>query len=144
MSDVELHPVVLDLSSSFVVKDGLLVMEPEDARTHLKRLQSVDAAERPLVAEHLVALAFRFRAQAADAAEGSIALLLAFTVATLDGATDKAASLFANAGLEQEAAAVFAERSAAAAIGKARTLAAPRAEDVQRAAPSVKPKRGLR
>jgi hypothetical protein len=133
MNDVELHPVVAELSSAFIVKDGRLVMDPDDAHKHFKRLQTLDPGERPLIAEHLVALAFRFREQAADAAEGSIALLLAFTAAALDGAADQAASLFVAAGLEKETAAL---------IGKAQTLAAPRAEPKSTA--SVKPKRGLR
>lgn len=133
MTDIELHPVVAELSSSFVVKDGRLVMEPEDAKKHLKRLQTLDATERQVVAEHLVALAFRFREHAADAAEGGIVLLLAFTAAALDGATETAANLFVAAGLQKEA---------ATAIGNAAALTAPRAQP-RRATP-VKPKRGLK
>lgn len=135
MTDVELHPVVTELSSAFVVKDGRLVMEPADAEHHIQRLKTLEPTERALVAEHLVALAFRFRERAPDAAEAAVVLLLAFTAAALEGATEKAANLFVDAGLAKDV---------ANAIGKAQALTAPRASDTSKGPAPVKPKRGLR
>jgi hypothetical protein len=134
---VELHPIARALSHAFAVHDGLLVMTPEDAATHLAAVQAVHDDERELLATHLVALAHRLREQAGETAEGAIALLIAFTVAALgEENADKAADMFANAGLGKEA---------ANAIGSAQNIKAPRAEDAAKPASAApKLKRGLK
>lgn len=135
--NVALHPIVKELQKSFVVKDGELVMSAEDAEKHLRAVQAVSGPDKQTVAEHLVALAHRFKEQAGKTAEGSIALLIAYTVALLgEGAQQKASDLFAAVGLGKEA---------AAAIGGAQGVKAPRAEETARGQPPVvKAKRGLK
>ncbi len=134
---VELHPIANALSKAFEVKDGLLVMSADEAGKHLAAVQAIDDDERELLATHLVALAHRFREQAGEAAAGAIALLIAFTVAALgEENAEKAADMFANAGLAKEAANV---------IGAAQTMKAPRAEDAAKPATTTpKLKRGLK
>ena len=134
---IELHPIARALSAAFEVKDGLLVMNADAAGQHLAAVQAVDDDEREVLATHLVALAHRFRDQGGETAAGAIALLIAFTVAALgEENADKAADMFADAGLGKEA---------ANAIGAAQAIKAPRAEDATKpAATAPKLKRGLK
>jgi hypothetical protein len=133
---VELHAIVVALSRSFAVnKDGRLAMSEEDAQKHLKAVQSVPKDERETVATHLVALAFRFKEQAGEAADGAITLLIAYAVAIFDGDVQKVGDMFGAAGMQKQAAAV---------IGATQPIAAPaRADDKPKPA-AVKATRGLK
>lgn len=132
---VELHPVVATLSQSFVVQDGLLFMSADDAQRHLQTIQAVRLQDRDLVATHLVALAFRFKTQAGEAATGAIALLVTYTIALIgEQNLEKAADLFGAAGMGKEVTEI---------IGTVKPQTAPRMDDKPKPL-HVKARRGLK
>jgi hypothetical protein len=131
----ELHPLVQAIAKSFQLDEGQLVMGAEAANGHMKALIALKPGDRELVAQHLVALALRFREKGADSVEGALALLIGFVVAAVGDDQAKASDMFGKAGLASEAAAV---------IGRTEGTKAPRAELNAPAAPAVKAKRGLK
>lgn len=129
--DVTLHPIAAALAAAFARSPDKtqLAIPPEaieKARAQLK------ATDDPSAVTHLVALAVKTRRVAGAGALPALAAIGMLVMEKL-GSSEKAHDMFAAAGLHDEAAAL---------LGTTTEVRAPREQPP--AAPTVKPKRGLR
>ncbi len=129
MTDIELHPIVAELSGAIqrsTDKTGV-VIAPDDIERARGRLRLSDD---PDVVAHLVALAVKTQRVAGEGGLPVIAALLLLVAEKL-GSASAAADRFGAAGIA----------NAAALVGGNVELRAPREQ--QQAPPTAKPKRGL-